>query len=152
MRDSYSEKRSLDEFADSVNLSVWRLCHIFKSEIGMSPIQYLRSLRMERARYLLQTTFLSVTEITRIIGAQDDSHFVRAFKRAYGETPTLYRTRTMPAHLNRTRTTEIQLNRTRFVGAQRNRKRSIGVNLNESNDALSPLRVLSTNSKNRQRK
>ena len=142
MRDSFSEKRSLGEFANSVNLSVWRLCHIFRSETGVSPIQYLRFLRMERARHLLQTSFLSVIEITRIVGLRDDSHFVRDFKKAYGETPTVYRTRTMGAQLNRTRTKDAQLNRTR----------SMRVDLNESNDALSPQRGLSKNSKNRQRK
>ena len=47
MRDNLHRKQSLGEFANSVNLSVWRLCHIFKSETGISPIQYLRLLKME---------------------------------------------------------------------------------------------------------
>lgn len=98
----------------------------------MSPIQYLSSLRLERARYLLQATFLSVTEITRRIGAQDDSHFVRDFKKAYGETPTRYRKRRLGAHLNKTRT--------------------LPTPLNESPRGLNGQKILTTNSKNRQRK
>ncbi len=100
MRGNLQRKLSLVEFANSVNLSVWRLCHIFRSETGMSPIQYLRLLRMERARYLLQTSFLSVREIARNVGLHDQSHFTRAFKKAYGAPPTLYRTRSIGAQLN----------------------------------------------------
>src|SRR5258705_3808904 len=97
MRDNLHRKQSLGEFANSVNLSVWRLCHIFKSETGMSPIQYLRLLKMERARYLLQTSFISVREITCNVGLPVESHFARDFKKRFGATPTLYRTR---FHLN----------------------------------------------------
>src|SRR5688572_8226364 len=71
----------------------WRLCRVFRSETGMSPIQYLRSVRMERARELLQTSFLSVREIARQAGLGDHSHFSRDFKRTYGSTPTLNRNR-----------------------------------------------------------
>lgn len=93
MRDNLHEELSLDEFAQSVNLSVWRLCHIFRSDIGMAPIHYLRLLRMERARYLLETSFLSVKQITHRVGLNDESHFVRDFKTAYGMPPALYRRR-----------------------------------------------------------
>lgn len=91
MRDSPSERRSLGEYAESVSLSVWRLCRIFRAETGMSPIQYLRSLKMERARQLLHTSFLSVRDITRHVGLADPSHFARDFKKTYGVTPTEYR-------------------------------------------------------------
>jgi transcriptional regulator GlxA family with amidase domain len=91
MREGLDEDLSLDEFAQSVNLSVWRLCHIFRSDIGIPPIHYLRSLRMERAKHLLETTFLSIKEITHNVGLNDESHFVRDFKKVYGEPPTLYR-------------------------------------------------------------
>src|SRR3569623_1870122 len=63
MREDVRGELSLGEFAQSVNLSVWRLCHIFKSDVGMPPIRYLRLLRMERAKGLLESSFLSVKEI-----------------------------------------------------------------------------------------
>ena len=104
MLDNLHRKLSLGELADAVNLSAWRLCHVFRSEISISPIQYLRFLRMERARYLLETSFLSVVEITRTVGVQDQSHFVRDFKKAYGKTPTFYRTRFKQADLSESKT------------------------------------------------
>src|SRR5687768_6375071 len=92
MREDVRGELSLGEFAQSVNLSVWRLCHIFKSDVGMPPIRYLRLLRMERARNLLESSFLSVKEIAYQVGLNDESHFVRDFKSTYGFSPALYRT------------------------------------------------------------
>jgi len=91
MRDDVRGELSLSEFAQSVNLSVWRLCHIFKSDVGMPPIRYLRLLRMERAKDLLESSFLSVKEIAFQVGLNDESHFVRDFKATYGFSPALYR-------------------------------------------------------------
>ena len=91
MREDVRGELSLGEFAQSVNLSVWRLCHIFKSDVGMPPIRYLRLLRMERAKDLLESSFLSVKEIAYQVGLNDESHFVRDFKTTYGFSPALYR-------------------------------------------------------------
>ena len=91
MRDDVRGELSLAEFAQSVNLSVWRLCHIFKSDVGMPPIKYLRLLRMERAKGLLESSFLSVKEIAFQVGLNDESHFVRDFKATYGHSPAIYR-------------------------------------------------------------
>ena len=91
MRDDVRGELSLADLAQSVNLSVWRLCHIFKSDVGMPPIRYLRQLRMERAKQLLESSFLSVKEIGFQVGLSDESHFVRDFKSIYGFSPALYR-------------------------------------------------------------
>src|ERR671929_1500628 len=91
MRADVRGELTLTEFAQSVNLSVWRLSHIFKSDVGMPPIKYLRLLRMERAKELLESSFLSVKEIAFQVGLNDESHFVRDFKSTYGFSPALYR-------------------------------------------------------------
>ena len=91
MREDVRGELCLAEFAQSVNLSVWRLCHIFKSDVGMPPIKYLRLLRMERAKGLLESSFLSVKEIAFQVGLNDESHFVRDFKATYGYSPAIYR-------------------------------------------------------------
>ena len=99
MREDVRGELSLGEFAQSVNLSVWRLCHIFKSDVGMPPIRYLRLLRMARAKELLESSFLSVKEIAYQVGLNDESHFVRDFKSTYGFSPALYRSRFKNNHL-----------------------------------------------------
>ena len=93
MRDNLHKEVSLSELARSVNLSVWRLSHIFRLEVGIAPMKYLRLLRMKKARELLETSYLSVKEIGYHVGLTDESHFARDFKKTYGAPPTVYRTR-----------------------------------------------------------
>jgi transcriptional regulator GlxA family with amidase domain len=79
--------------ASSVNLSYSRLEHLFKAETGMTPVSYLKKLRIERARELLETTFLTNQQIIIKVGMYDESHFVKDFKKAYGLQPSQYRKR-----------------------------------------------------------
>jgi transcriptional regulator GlxA family with amidase domain len=91
MRHNLRRKLSPDKFATLVGLSPSRLHYLFKAEIGMSPSRYLRSLRLERARYLLNSTHSSVKQVMIKVGVTDRSHFEREFKRLYGVTPSRYR-------------------------------------------------------------
>ena len=92
-----SRKVTLREMARSVNLSPTHLRALFKSEIGMTPVQYQKKLRLLEAKTLLESTFLNVQEIMVQVGLSDDSHFVRDFKKLYGLTPAQYRTRHLRA-------------------------------------------------------
>ena len=91
MKGNLQKKTGLSEIAACVNLSASRLSHLFKTETGVSPAKYLKHARMERARQLLETSFLSVKQVMVAVGINDSSHFVRSFKNAYGLTPTDYR-------------------------------------------------------------
>lgn len=59
--------------------------------MGMSPNDYLRRCRMERAAELLRTTDLPVSDVCVQIGVPDAQYFSRVFKTFYGVTPTAYR-------------------------------------------------------------
>ena len=85
--------------ARSVNLSPSRLRHLFKAETGMTPVQYLRALRMRFARESLETTHLSVKEIIAKAGVSDKSHFMRNFKKTYGVTLAQYRSYPAKKHV-----------------------------------------------------
>lgn len=74
-----------------VNLSGSRLRHLFKAEMGQTPSQYLKAIRMREAATLLRTTFLSVKEIMNRVGISNESHFVHEFKKAHGLAPSKYR-------------------------------------------------------------
>ena len=93
MRDNLRQELSLEALAQAVNLSPSRLHNVFKSETGMSPARYLKTLRLEQAKELLEESFLSVKEIRVRVGIGDESHFVRDFRRAYGLSPTQHRAR-----------------------------------------------------------
>lgn len=91
INENLARESSLDELARSVNLSPSRMYHVFKADMGISIKQYTRMMRMLRAMELLSNSFLSIKEITRMIGAGDESHFVRDFKEGCSLTPTQYR-------------------------------------------------------------
>ncbi|HEV2800462.1 MAG TPA: helix-turn-helix transcriptional regulator [Pyrinomonadaceae bacterium] len=91
MRRDLRAKLTLNDMARAVNLTSFHFCHLFKAETGKSPAKYLKSLRLERARELLETTFLSVKEIRALVGLNDESHFARDFRAAYGLTPQQHR-------------------------------------------------------------
>ena len=93
MRDNIHLGVSLEALAQAVNLSPSRLHQVFKDETGMSPAKYLKVLRLEQAKTLLEGSFLSVKEIRGRVGFGDQSHFARDFKAHFGLTPTEYRAR-----------------------------------------------------------
>jgi transcriptional regulator GlxA family with amidase domain len=84
---------SLEVMSQSVNLSASRFRHLFKKEMGTTPAQYLKSLRMRRAKELVETTFLNIKQIMSSIGMRDKRHFAQDFERTYGVTPTQHRAR-----------------------------------------------------------
>jgi AraC-like DNA-binding protein len=82
---------TVDELAGIVNLSKSRFKKLFKQETQLSPTQFVRHLRFEKAKELLETTHLTIKEIGFAVGINDQSHFVRDFKKKYGISPTEYR-------------------------------------------------------------
>lgn len=86
-------KIARDEIAEMVNSSSGAFGRVFKTETGMTPIDYLIRVRLEKARQLLRSSFLSVKEIMASVGYNSKSLFARHFKRQFGITPTKYRKR-----------------------------------------------------------
>jgi len=83
----------LSELGSVVNLSASHFSRIFKSETGVSPGEYLIRLRMEKARHLLATSFLSIKEIMAQVSYGNRKDFVGHFKRYFDLTPSEYRKR-----------------------------------------------------------
>ena len=86
-------RTSVADLARSVNMSRWRFCHLFKTEMSLSPSVYIGTLRMLEAERMLGETFLSVKEIRAELGNLDRTHFSRAFKKYRGLTPAQFRRR-----------------------------------------------------------
>jgi len=82
---------TIEEMARSVNTCESHLQQLFKRELELPPIQYLRHLRLEKARELLENSFKNVREIKFEVGIKDSSHFTRDFKDKFGATPSEYR-------------------------------------------------------------
>lgn len=82
---------SIELAASRVNLSVSRLRHLFKVGTAMPFHTYVRLRRMQRARALVTGSLLRIKEVAAFVGASDVSHFVRDYRRYYGEVPTRHR-------------------------------------------------------------
>lgn len=65
--------------------------HVFSEKQGISFSSWLKNLRMEKARELLENSQLSVTEVALMSGYNDTSQFIRVFKAENGMTPNKYR-------------------------------------------------------------
>lgn len=81
---------TIEEISAEMNVSASRLRQLFKKETGMSFGEYVRGQRLERARELLETTFMRLQEVSAAVGIDDQSYFNRLFKRKYGLTPGKY--------------------------------------------------------------
>lgn len=65
----------------------------FARATGLSPLQYVQTLRLEEAKQMLETTSESVEGIANQVGYEDASFFSRLFRRQVGITPAQYRRR-----------------------------------------------------------
>lgn len=82
---------SVSEMARIADVSEPHFIRLFRASVGVTPVDYLTHLRMERAKELLETTFIRIKEIGVQIGIPNESQFAREFKKRFGSTPTEYR-------------------------------------------------------------
>ena len=81
----------IEEMAEAVNLGRSVFYEKVKSLVGMSPIDFLRRLRMQRAEQLIARSSMNVSEIAYAVGYTDPKYFSRCFKKETGLTPREYR-------------------------------------------------------------
>ena len=84
---------SIDVICKKLTLSRSYVQHLYKMFFGTSIISDVQSGRIERAKYLLFATDMSVSVISESCGYANDVHFMRVFKKAVGTTPTEFRKR-----------------------------------------------------------
>lgn len=92
VRRHYDREISLRELAEKeLFMNQDYLSHLFAEKRGIAFSSYVKQVRMERARELLQHEEYSVTEIATMTGYNDTSQFIRFFKQETGMTPKKYR-------------------------------------------------------------
>ena len=87
----YMENITLESIAEHVHLSRHYLVHYFRSKTGRTPLDFVLTTRLERAKSLLAYSDLSVVDIATRCGFESSSYFCRRFKNAFGITPLSYR-------------------------------------------------------------
>jgi len=83
--------QSLSELARRIGLHPIYVARAFRARFGCAVGEYVRCLRVERARRLLHHTRLSLSEISARAGYSDQSHMNRDFRRAFEQSPAAYR-------------------------------------------------------------
>lgn len=96
LRQHLAEPVRLAAVAEVLAISERSLIRRFNRVLGATPIAYLKTLRIEAAKVLLDTSNLGVEEISRQVGYQDTSSFTRLFREMAGLTPSAYRNRALP--------------------------------------------------------
>lgn len=91
INENISDVINIEILAKEANLSKYHFCRIFKRHIGMSPIKFVTSMRILRAKELLQRDDLTVSELAFHVGFNDLGTFIRQFKKFTRLSPTIYK-------------------------------------------------------------
>ena len=82
---------SVSLLADKLNISEAYLRMLFSKHMGLSPSAYLKSLRFDRAKKLLETGYYSVGTVSEMSGYENEKNFSTAFKKFTGKSPSEYK-------------------------------------------------------------
>lgn len=89
-----SDSSPVTNFCDENHYSREYISRLFKKNIGITPVEYIRKKKMEHACLLLSSTTLKVSHIAEQCGYQDEKTFRTTFKMLLGVTPSEYRNST----------------------------------------------------------
>ena len=88
---NFASPLTVERLAAMAGLSPFHFIRTFRTMTGMTPHQYVRARRIERAQELLVTTPIPVTEVCDAVGFQSLGSFSAMFRRLTGESPGAYR-------------------------------------------------------------
>lgn len=91
MQYNYPQPLTLTDIAKAAHLSVSRMAHLFKEEMGVTIVDYLTNLRINHAKRMLMTSDANCTRICYDVGYNNQSYFTRVFKQIVGLTPRQFR-------------------------------------------------------------
>ncbi len=91
MNEHLAEDLSIAAIADELAISQYYFSRMFKQSTGVSPYQYVMRQRIERAKYLLRMTPLSVAAIAEHVGFSSQNQLTIQFRKFIGTTPSGYR-------------------------------------------------------------
>ncbi len=88
-----TEQCTLDDFAAQASMSRSRFSRMFHQKTGYAPVDYFIRLKIQKACELLDTTDMTVSEVSLHLGYNDQYYFSRIFKKIMAISPRQYRTR-----------------------------------------------------------
>lgn len=91
IEENYCTDITIKLFSDKYFVSKEYLSKLFKESYGVGIYEYVLTLRMKKARELLNNTDMQIQEISTLLGYSNNNYFSKAFKTYYGLSPTEYR-------------------------------------------------------------
>lgn len=91
IEEHYAENFKISFIAEKFNMSESYFRKLFKDFTGLSPVEYRNGLRVEHAKELLSRNAVSVSEVARAVGIEDQFYFSRIFKESKGISPIQYK-------------------------------------------------------------
>lgn len=88
LKDNYCKPVFVEEVAELVNMAPSTFFRHFKDLVGVTPMQYLKQIRLHNARTMLQHQEDSVSAVAYKVGYESPSQFSRDYKRLFGLSPT----------------------------------------------------------------
>ncbi|KHK89170.1 hypothetical protein LK12_21855 [Novosphingobium malaysiense] len=89
----FSQKVSIEDLACAMGVHRRTLHRHFQAETGMSPVEYLQSLRVEASKRMLERSPFTIERIAALVGYSDAGFYRTAFRRATGTSPRHWRAR-----------------------------------------------------------
>ena len=90
-RQHYNRNISLKAMATMVRMEEHYLSRLFRQKTNDSLINYVQTLRLDKAKELLAHTSQPVAEIGRSVGFPNENYFAKTFRKNFGQTPSQYR-------------------------------------------------------------
>lgn len=91
IHEHYPEKISVPELAETAFLSERECYRAFQNHLHMTPVEYIKSYRIQAACQMLTDTQMTVTEIGYACGLGNPSYFGKVFRELTGDAPLQYR-------------------------------------------------------------
>ncbi|SFB39331.1 ABC-type Fe3+-hydroxamate transport system, substrate-binding protein [Cohnella sp. OV330] len=93
VRAHYAQPLSIGRLAEMTATNRWRYTQLFKEETGQLPIDFLNTVRIDKAQEMLLLTGDKLKQIALAVGYSNEYYFNRKFKQKVGITPGQYRSR-----------------------------------------------------------
>lgn len=82
---------TVDDLVEEMGMGRTVFFNKLKTMTGLSPVEFVREIRIKRAAQLLEESKYNITEVTYMVGMNDSRYFAKCFKNTYGVTPSEYK-------------------------------------------------------------
>jgi AraC-like DNA-binding protein len=89
----YASEISIELLSQKAKLSKNHFIKRFNDEMNITPMEYIKSIRLQNAKKMLRSNELNITQVAQLCGFNSSSYFTKSFREVFGETPKEFRKR-----------------------------------------------------------